>query len=109
MLCGVPPFYSKDREQLYSNIKYSEPKLDYPFLTESARDLCINLLQKDPSKRIGNRSGGMFELKEHPWFESINWKKLEEKKIIPPYKPQLDNGTDTRHFPKEFTAMMISP
>jgi hypothetical protein len=27
----------------------------------------------------------------------------------PPYTPQLDNNTDTRHFPKEFTQMQMSP
>ena len=41
MLVGLPPFYSKDREKLYQNIKYAEPKLDYNFLTEDARDLCM--------------------------------------------------------------------
>jgi serine/threonine protein kinase len=39
MLCGVPPFYSKDRETLYRNIKFAVPKFDYPFLSEAARDL----------------------------------------------------------------------
>ena len=49
MLCGVPPFYSKDRETLYRNIKFAQPKLDYPYLSESARDFLSKLLVKDPS------------------------------------------------------------
>lgn len=49
MLVGLPPFYSKDREKLYQNIKYAEPKVDYHFLTDDARDLCMKLLHKDPN------------------------------------------------------------
>jgi protein-serine/threonine kinase len=54
MLCGLPPFYSKEREKLYKNIKYGEPRLDMPFLSEAAKDLCRKLLEKDPSKRLGS-------------------------------------------------------
>lgn len=54
MLCGLPPFYSKEREKLYKNIKYGEPRLDMPFLSEAAKDLCRKLLEKDPNKRLGS-------------------------------------------------------
>ena len=40
MLCGEPPFYNRDKEQLFKNIKYAEPRLDFPFLSEPAKDLC---------------------------------------------------------------------
>ena len=53
MLCGEPPFYSKNKETLFKNIKYSEPKLDFNFLTENARDLCSKLLDKNPHTRLG--------------------------------------------------------
>ena len=67
MLCGLPPFYSKDREKLYRNIKYSDPRLDMPFLSDSAKDLCAKLLEKDPQKRLGQGADGA-EIREHPWF-----------------------------------------
>ena len=68
MLVGLPPFYSKDRQKLYENIKYSEPKLDYPFLSPDAIDLCTKLLNKDPLKRLGSGESDAIEIKEHPWF-----------------------------------------
>ena len=40
MLCGEPPFYNRDKEQLFKNIKYAEPRLDFLFLSENAKDLC---------------------------------------------------------------------
>lgn len=109
MLCGLPPFYSKDREKLYRNIKYNDPKLDMPYLSDAARDICSKLLTKDPEKRLGAGENGAQELKEHPWFESINWDLIYQKKIPPPYKPQLDTQHDTKHFPTEFTNMKLSP
>jgi serine/threonine protein kinase len=109
MLCGLPPFYSKEREKLYRNIKYGEPKLDMPFLSESAKDLCRKLLEKDPSKRLGSEERDALDIKEHPWFDCINWQAIQDKKVPPPYKPQLDTSTDTKHFPQEFTGMKLSP
>ena len=109
MLCGSPPFYSKDREQLYRNIKSCSPKLDFPFLSEDARDLCRRLLEKDPAKRLGSTEGGIRAISDHPWFDSIDWDDIQYKRMTPPYKPQLAHSTDTKHFPKEFTAMKMSP
>ena len=68
MLCGLPPFYSKDREKLYKNIKYNEPRLDFPFLSDTARDLLSKLLKKDPKERLGSGADAD-EIKHHPWFE----------------------------------------
>jgi serine/threonine protein kinase len=107
MLCGVPPFYSKDKEQLYRNIKFMKPKLDFPFLSDGAIDLIYRLLDKDPSQRLG--SANATEIKNHPWFEPINWDKMEARMTNPPYKPILENSTDTKHFPKDFTSMKLTP
>ncbi len=97
MLCGLPPFYSKDREKLYKNIKYNDPRLDFPFLSDTARDLLSKLLKKDPKERLGSLTDAE-EIKHHPWFECINWDAIQEKKLPPPYKPQLENPLDTKHF-----------
>ena len=75
MLCGLPPFYSKDREKLYKNIKYNDPRLDFPFLSDTARDLLSKLLKKDPKERLGSGTDAD-EIKHHPWFECINWEAI---------------------------------
>jgi serine/threonine protein kinase len=73
MLCGEPPFYSKTKEKLFRNIKYSEPKLDFPFLSENARDICTKLLDKNPMTRLGSGPSDAEEIMKHPWFSCINW------------------------------------
>jgi len=109
MLCGLPPFYSKERDKLYKNIKYADPRLDMPYLSENAKDLCRKLLIKEPEKRLGAGERGSIDIREHPWFECINWDAILEKKVPPPYKPQLESIDDTKHFQSEFTTMKLSP
>ena len=109
MLCGEPPFYNRDKEQLFKNIKYAEPRLDFPFLSETARDLCIKLLDKNPETRLGSGPTDAEEIMKHPWFETVDWKGIFEKKVSAPYVPQLDQKTCTKHFTEEFTRMKLTP
>jgi protein-serine/threonine kinase len=87
MLCGEPPFYSKNKEKLFSNIKYSTPKLDFGFLSENARDIIGKLLDKNPATRLGSTPTDAEEIMAHPWFSCINWNAIYEKKQQSPYKP----------------------
>jgi len=45
----------------------------------------------------------------HPWFAAVDWSLLFQKKIAPPYKPQLGDQDDVKHFSSEFTEMQMSP
>lgn len=83
--------------------------MDYDFLSVEARDLCTRLLIKNPLERLGAGENDAEEIKCHPWFECIDWKKIESKVLAPPYKPQLDSSTDVKHFPPEFTTLKPSP
>lgn len=47
------------------------------------------------------------EIQQHPFFSSINWNDLLQKKITPPFKPQVTSETDTRYFDSEFTGESV--
>jgi protein-serine/threonine kinase len=104
MLTGLPPFYSKDREKLFQTIKTGEVKF-YKFLSKEAVDLLTKLFIKDPEKRLGSGPTGLQDIKSHPFFESINWESILEKKIKPPFTPKLRSETDTRYIDPEFTSL----
>ena len=57
-------------------------------------DLIEQLLDKNPSRRL--KSGK--SIKNHPFFADIDWKKMKDKKIKPPYVPNLKCEDDTTHF-----------
>ena len=94
MLTGIPPFYCKDRDILFDAITNDEP--EYPeYLSDEVIDLIKKLLIKNPDKRLGNN--GADEIKKHIFFEGMNWEKLLNKKIKPPFIPRLKNAVDTRY------------
>jgi len=53
----------------------------------SDRLVVVQLLTKDPHKRLGFR--GAAEIKGHPFFSSINWRRLEAGKIEAPFVPDV--------------------
>ncbi|XP_073316374.1 serine/threonine-protein kinase AGC1-5-like [Primulina huaijiensis] len=86
MFYGVTPFKGTDNEFTLSNIVARElrfPK-DVPSVPASAKDLIIQLLNKDPTKRMGSTMGAA-AMKQHPFFEGVNWALLRCTK--PPYTP----------------------
>ena len=46
-------------------------------------------MTKNPAKRLGCGPGGEDAILAHPFFGSIDWKALEEKKVTPPFKPNV--------------------
>jgi hypothetical protein len=54
------------------------------FLTEQARSILISLLNRNPYKRLGAGKRDADEIKEHPFFESINWSDAINKKFNVP-------------------------
>ncbi|KAK3858823.1 hypothetical protein Pcinc_024773 [Petrolisthes cinctipes] len=47
------------------------------------------------------------EVQDHPFYNTIHWKLLAEKKLTPPFKPQITSDTDTRYFDPEFTEESV--
>ena len=72
------------------------PHSVYNRVSAECKDLLTLLLHKDPVNRIG--FNGTFEIRNHPWFENINWEAVSKKRISPPYKPVLEIPNDLRHF-----------
>ncbi|KAG8452140.1 hypothetical protein GDO86_004073 [Hymenochirus boettgeri] len=49
--------------------------------------ICEALLEKDHKKRLGFKNGTCHDLRVHPFFRSINWRKLEAGILPPPFTP----------------------
>jgi serine/threonine protein kinase len=109
MITGLPPFYCQDRERLFEKIRKSE--LHYPpSVSRPAKKLLVGLLTKDPVRRLGSGPTDAEEIKDKDFFAEINFEKLMNGEIAPPWKPNISGNTDTSQFDKEFTKMpMMSP
>lgn len=96
MVVGLPPFYSKSRPELFDKIKFSNPNIP-PYVSHKLRSLLDGLFQKKAEVRIGTKNGAA-EIKNHPWFESINWTALENKKLKAPFIPLVKSYSDVSNF-----------
>ena len=103
MLCGLPPFYVENLDKMYELIKTSSVKFPKRInLSEDAKDIIRKLLEKNPKKRLGSQNG-IEEIKNHPFFQSIDFNLIEQKKIKAPFIPELSSDTDVQYFDEEFT------
>lgn len=49
----------------------------------------LQFLVKHPSRRLGcNPATGGQDIKDHVFFQLIDWAKLEQREIKPPFKPK---------------------
>uniref|UniRef100_A0A4W2HQL7 non-specific serine/threonine protein kinase n=1 Tax=Bos indicus x Bos taurus TaxID=30522 RepID=A0A4W2HQL7_BOBOX len=106
--CGTPEYLApEDHEKLFELILMEEIRFPRT-LSPEAKSLLSGLLKKDPKQRLGGGSEDAKEIMQHRFFASIVWQDVYEKKLSPPFKPQVTSETDTRYFDEEFTAQMIT-
>ncbi|XP_073815306.1 G protein-coupled receptor kinase 2 isoform X2 [Musca autumnalis] len=92
MIEGQAPFRARKekvkREEVDRRVKEDPEKYSSKF-TDEARSLCQQLLAKSIKLRLGCRNGryGAREVKLHPFFNCINWKRLEAGMVEPPFVP----------------------
>jgi serine/threonine protein kinase len=82
----------------------TQPK--YPSSIDStAKDLLKHLLTTDLTQRYGNLKKGYHDISGHKWFATLDFDKLIQRKIKPPYIPHLKGEGDASNFdkyPEEF-------
>ncbi|CAF1138134.1 unnamed protein product [Rotaria magnacalcarata] len=86
---GVTPFQDEDPMRIFTKILQGSFNIPGYFASD-IRDLLSKLLQTRPLQRYGNLQNGVDDIKNHPWFSSINWENLLKKRIKAPYIPEPD-------------------
>ncbi|KAF4980953.1 hypothetical protein FZEAL_3148 [Fusarium zealandicum] len=104
-LYGIPPFHAGEAEHVFENILAR--KIQWPAddecepVSEEAKDLINKLLCMEPQQRLGSNREDKFssrgeEIRNHPWFQDVNWETLLEDE--PQFVPQPENPEDTEYF-----------
>ena len=123
MLAGLPPFYdgssfflvskcpvpshlprlcAEVTDKMYKKILHN-PLVFGDEISPLARSILTRLLNRDPSQRLG--VNGAEEIKRHPFFvQHIDFERLLQKKIQPPFKPSVSSPVDVSNFDTVFTA-----
>ena len=97
-ITSVPPFNDDSPEKIFNSIL--DLRIPWPSEEDGfppvARDFIERLLVLDPKKRLGHN--GAAEIKEHPFFEGINWDTLIYESREDIFVPCVDNPEDTSYF-----------
>lgn len=109
MIVGIPPFYHKNRDQMFylikeATIKYPDPKKHGISVSETAKDLINKLLEKDMDDRLGAKNDAD-DILSHPWFKGIDKAAVLAKEVEPPFKPSFSEKYDLSHFDQSVTEM----
>ncbi|XP_055988780.1 G protein-coupled receptor kinase 4 isoform X1 [Sorex fumeus] len=90
MIQGHSPFRKfkekVQREEVDQRVKNDTEEYSKKF-SENAKSICRMLLTKNPKNRLGCQGKGAAEVKEHPIFKNINFKRLEAHMLEPPFCP----------------------
>ncbi len=106
MLLGQSPFRGDDEDEIFDAILEDEPL--YPItmprdavsILQKVRwaseriitraDLpSVQLLTRDPTRRLGSGKADAEEIKRHPFFKDVNFDDVLNKRIPPPYFPTI--------------------
>ncbi|XP_066598928.1 ribosomal protein S6 kinase 2 beta [Prorops nasuta] len=101
MLTGALPFQGANRTETMTQILRA--KLGMPNnISPEGQALLRVLFKRNPVNRLG--SGGVKEIKNHIFFNNIDWIALYNKQIRPPFKPAVSQEDDAFYFDSEFTC-----
>ncbi|KAJ3092339.1 hypothetical protein HK100_006965, partial [Physocladia obscura] len=88
LVSGKTPFGDDSSEQIYENITEMRIKW-HPMIKGTCKDIIKRLLEPDPTKRLGTVGDGE-EIRQQPFYGKINWTRVEERKVTPPFLPACD-------------------
>lgn len=97
-LCGKKPFLRKSRKRdgkkkahhrkssaLDRNVIEMEPEFSPHYFSPKARSILKGLMAKNPPTRLGYYD--ILDIKQHPWFDEIDFGLLEAGYLKPPFDP----------------------
>ncbi|XP_026946702.1 ribosomal protein S6 kinase alpha-4 isoform X2 [Sagmatias obliquidens] len=108
LLTGASPFTLEGERNTQAEVSRRILKCSPPFpprIGPVAQDLLQRLLCKDPKKRLGAGHQGAQEVKNHPFFQGLDWAALAARKIPAPFRPQIRSELDVGNFAEEFTRL----
>jgi serine/threonine protein kinase len=86
MLTGLLPFYSDIFENIRENI-ISKPLHLPKLMPTNAKDILSRLFDRDPEQRLGFNVNGASEVKQHAFFQDLDWQEIIERRTELSFQP----------------------
>ncbi|XP_039993090.1 protein kinase C eta type isoform X3 [Xiphias gladius] len=104
MLSGHAPFEAENEDDLFESI-LNEEIVYASWLSTEAVNILKAFLTKNPARRLGcvASEGGESAVTSHAFFADIDWEKLNNREIEPPFRPRIKTPEDVNNFDPDFT------
>ena len=98
LLTGWPPFSGDEEVDTFKNILSGRFDMPPEFSGPTA-SLLKGLLTVNPAHRLGSRQhSGSREVREHPFFEKLDFVSLVSRQLPTPYVPAINDPSDMNNF-----------
>lgn len=87
--------------ELITGQSQQQNKLIPNYLSYNIKDLLNKLLDENPYRRLGSK--GSYQIKNHPFFQKIDWEYLAKKLYKSPLSINVGDKYDISNFEEEFT------
>lgn len=103
MATGRPPFMNKSHHRLgilirTGKIIFPDPVRHGIEMSPQLQDIICRLLDRNPETRLGSSADDSVAVRNHPFFEGLDWQKLTDKQLTAPYIPEI-NTADAENNP----------
>ncbi|MCO5579748.1 hypothetical protein L7F22_033608 [Adiantum nelumboides] len=102
MAHACTPFTGRTAKQTFHNILHQEPGLSS---SGPLADLILQLLVKDPARRLGSRAGAV-EIKAHRFFAGLQWSTLQDVSR-PPFIPLFEQRPSSAEARFDLTEHLV--
>ena len=92
MISGYLPFKIMPNEKVTKSV-YKQKIKFFDHFSKDAKDLIKRLLEYNSKKRINYE-----QIINHPFFKDIDWEKIENKEIVPPFLPVITDDNIFKYF-----------
>lgn len=93
------PFQADYTTKIFQNIVAAEKNLSFPpKMDPQLVDIVRKLLTVNPAFRLGNLSGGTDDILKDPFFSTMDWEAMRNRRTRSPYVPPIKDPLDSSNF-----------
>ncbi|TPX34420.1 hypothetical protein SeMB42_g07331 [Synchytrium endobioticum] len=97
MMAGYTPYHDTSPQKIYENVLSGKFRWSSQ-IQPTAKEFLKKLLDPMPKRRLGSSGMGSREVKENPWFDTVDWGAVARRDLPTPWNPPVKSDGDPTNF-----------